>query len=122
MPKIKRLRANAECRVWSKRGKSNAWSLEAQDDYDTSAVCQVALEIQGNDKRGYNLVMSPAGFFTADNWHESLPEAMESAQEMFGVGPEQWEVVESLILFPKERGKSPMPQYSSVKRINARSG
>ena len=32
----------------------------------------VALEIQGDGANGYHLVMSPAGCFTADSWHESI--------------------------------------------------
>ena len=50
----------------------------------------IELEIQGDEINGYNLVMSPEGFFTADYWYETKEEAMESAEELFGVTRLEW--------------------------------
>ena len=58
------LLARTRVRVW---GTKDSWSLAphrtlASDGRD----CEVRLEIVGDNENGYNLVMSPAGFFTAD--------------------------------------------------------
>jgi hypothetical protein len=50
------------------------------------------LEIVGDNKNGYNLVMSPAGFFTADHWYESKDDALAAASELFGLARESWKV------------------------------
>jgi hypothetical protein len=54
--------------------------------------CVVRLEIQGNDAHGYNLIMSPAGFFSADYWYETFEDALASAEELFGVGRRDWDM------------------------------
>jgi len=74
--------------IW---GTSNAWSLEPSSgikERRTEALTE--LEIQGTEKDGYNLVMSPEGFFTADYWYETQKEAIESAEELFGVKEAEW--------------------------------
>ena len=50
----------------------------------------MTLEIQGDAKNGYHLVMSPEGCFTADTWHESVEDAKATAEEAFGVPPHEW--------------------------------
>jgi hypothetical protein len=50
----------------------------------------VELEIQGDEKNGFHLVMSPDGCFTADTWHESVEDAKDTAHRLFGVGFEEW--------------------------------
>jgi hypothetical protein len=34
--------------------------------------------------------MSPAGYFTADTWHETVEDAKDAAHRVFGVPPEAW--------------------------------
>ena len=72
-------------------GTYNAWKVAAPSD-PTSSVQEraVALEIQGVAKKGYHLIMSPSGCFTADSWHETIEEAMDSALRVFDVRPEEW--------------------------------
>ena len=75
-------------RIW---GTRNHWALSpARLDETIFQDCDVALEIQGSPKHGYHLVMSPHGFFAADNWYSTQADALEAAQELFGVGPDQW--------------------------------
>ncbi len=74
-------------------GSKNGWSLGAEAAGGRPVVateCDVLLEIQGTKKHGYHLVMAPQGFFTADHWFETQQEALENAQELFGVAPESW--------------------------------
>lgn len=52
--------------------------------------CPVALEIQGTDRDGYHLVMSPQGVFTADSWHPTLRDAVAAAEELFDVSEDGW--------------------------------
>jgi len=74
--------------IW---GTSNAWSLLPDPNKnEPSTECEAYLEIQGNEKDGYHLVMSPNGFFTADNWYETKKEAIDSAEELFGVKESEW--------------------------------
>ena len=80
--------ARTKSRVW---GSKNAWSLTPHRGFEGDGrECAVDLEIDGDDKSGYHLIMSPAGFFTADSWHETLADALAAAAEMFGVAPENW--------------------------------
>jgi hypothetical protein len=73
------------------RGTSNAWKVADSSDPPTTVQDrQVALEIQGNARDGYHLRMSPAGCFPADTWHQSLEEARDTAQRLFGVPPDGW--------------------------------
>ena len=72
-------------------GCGDAWKVA--EPSDTSALVQrrrVELEIQGDGKNGYHLVMSPEGCFTADTWHETLEDAKDTAHQIFGVGPGDW--------------------------------
>lgn len=52
--------------------------------------CDVELEIRGDDRNGYHLVMTPEGFFTADSWHETQRDAMQAAHDCFGVITKEW--------------------------------
>ena len=75
-------------RVW---GTKNAWSLSPFRTADEpNQECDVELEIQGDDRDGYHLVMSPHGFFTADSWHQTKQDALDTASELFGVLPDAW--------------------------------
>jgi len=80
--------AITKVRIW---GTKNCWSL-SPDAYNNShgTDCSVELEIQGDDRNGYHLVMSPSGFFTADNWYETQQDAIDDAIELFGVHADQW--------------------------------
>jgi hypothetical protein len=72
-------------------GTPNSWSLAARPG--ETFPCQkreVQLEIQGDPKNGYHLIQRPEGFFTADSWHATLRDALESAYELFNVRPEEW--------------------------------
>lgn len=82
--------AKARVQVW---GTSDSWSLAPHAGSEQQGkLCDVELEIQGNDKDGYHLVMTPAGFFAADSWHESQEAAQASAAELFGTKPSDWSV------------------------------
>lgn len=73
------------------RGSGNAWKVAEPSDPPASVQERVVtLEIQGNAADGYHLVMSPAGCFTADTWHESVEDAKDTAAEVFGVLPDEW--------------------------------
>jgi hypothetical protein len=72
-------------------GTASSWSLTPQPGYSSEGRdCSVELEIQGDPKNGYHLVMAPEGFFTADSWHQSLDEALASAHELFDVIASEW--------------------------------
>ena len=74
------------------RGSANAWQVAGPAD--PAATVQeraVTLEILGNAQDGYHLVMSPAGCFTADTWHQTVEEAKDTAHRVFGVPPAGWE-------------------------------
>jgi len=72
-------------------GTSHAWRLSVQaDQSEEFKECEVSLEIQGDSRNGYHLVMSPSGFFTADAWHETKQDALESAHELFGIEFDEW--------------------------------
>lgn len=82
------MNASAEVLI---RGYGNAWKVA--EPSDTGVLVQrrvVELEIQGDSKDGYHLVMSPEGCFTADTWHETFEDAMDTAQRLFGVPSEAW--------------------------------
>lgn len=73
------------------RGSGNAWKVAEPSDPPARVEDRVVtLEIQGNAADGYHLVMSPAGCFTADTWHESVEDAKATATEVFGVPPHEW--------------------------------
>ena len=72
-------------------GTANSWGLTPQPGYASEGRdCAIGLEIQGDPKSGYHLVMAPEGFFTADSWHQSLDEALASARELFDVTASEW--------------------------------
>ena len=80
--------ATTTTRIW---GTRNAWSAERTGGPDQpNTECTVQLEIQGDDRNGYNLVMSPEGFFTADSWHPTKNDAIDAACEIFGVSETSW--------------------------------
>ncbi len=82
------IRTTVKARVW---GTHDAWRLcPFRSPEEPSQDCEVELEIQGDDRSGYHLVMSPSGFFTADNWYETKQEALDTAHRVFGVGPDEW--------------------------------
>jgi hypothetical protein len=72
-------------------GSGNAWKVgEPSDSAAQARERPVTLEIQGDAKNGYHLVMSPEGCFTADTWHESIADAKATAEELFNVPPDGW--------------------------------
>jgi hypothetical protein len=80
--------ATTKAQIW---GTRNAWSLSPNRGSNApSQECDVALEIQGDDRNGYHLVMTPSGFFAADSWYQTKQEALEDAEELFGVCRDEW--------------------------------
>jgi hypothetical protein len=80
--------ATTKARIW---GTANAWSLSQSGGSDQpNQECIVELEIQGDDRNGYHLVMTPSGYFTADSWHPTKHDAVESARELFGIDQYAW--------------------------------
>jgi hypothetical protein len=72
-------------------GSGNAWKVAEPSDPPAGVQeREVVLEIQGDAANGYHLVMSPAGCFSADTWHESAEDAKAAAAEVFGVAPDGW--------------------------------
>jgi len=85
---MEKIRATARAKVW---GTSRAWSLAPNESKEAPYTeCMVNLVIQGTKKNGYHLIMSPEGYFAADNWYESKKDAFESAYELFGVTEGEW--------------------------------
>ncbi len=74
-------------------GTKNAWSIESDKSNVPRTETIVELEIQGTYRNGYNLVMSPDGFFTADYWYKTIDEAFVAGQELFSVSKTQWRKV-----------------------------
>ena len=80
--------AQAHARIY---GIPGSWSLAPIPDSALNArECGISLELQGDEDDGYHLVMSPTGFFTADNWYASKDEALIAAFELFGISREAW--------------------------------
>lgn len=72
-----------KARIW---GTTNAWSLTSfAGTQQPNHECCVVLEIQGDDQNGYHLVKSPFGYVTADSWHPTKQDALQSASELFDV-------------------------------------
>ena len=83
------LKATVTAKIW---GTKNSWSLAPNSEADkrSPTAVSVALTVEGNDKDGYNLVMNPDGFFTADHWYESEDDARASAAELFDASQIEW--------------------------------
>jgi len=82
------MKANAMALI---SGTCNAWKVaEPSDPASTVQERLVALEIQGDAKNGYHLIMSPSGCFTADSRHETIADAIDSARRLFGVRSDAW--------------------------------
>jgi hypothetical protein len=64
--------------------------VDATSTSPHTAQRRVELEIQGDDKWGYHLVMSPDGLPFADSSHDTLEDALESARSLFGVPLDGW--------------------------------
>ncbi|MCI0640829.1 MAG: hypothetical protein L0Y72_25665 [Gemmataceae bacterium] len=72
-------------------GTSNSWKVaEPSDPAATVQERAVTLEIQGDAKNGYHLIMSPSGCFTADSWHETIEDAIDTSRRLFDVRPDGW--------------------------------
>lgn len=76
-------------------GGRDAWKIAEPNDPQVLER-DVRLEIQGDDRGGYHLVLTPEGCFTADTWHETLAEAIEEAANRFGVLKSAWSPVGTL--------------------------
>ena len=80
--------ATIRARIW---GTRNYWSAaQTGGPEQPNCECSVELEIQGNSRNGYHLVMSPSGFFVADSWHPTKQDALDTAYEIFGVEKSAW--------------------------------
>ena len=67
------------------------WTVaDASDLGEHVRDVEVSLEIQGDEKQGYFLVMSPEGGFTTDDWYATREEALRAACELFGVPVDAW--------------------------------
>ena len=72
-------------------GTHDCWKVATQAD--SASLTQdrlVTLEIQGDPKAGYHLIMTPEGCFTADSWHPTIDDAMDAAYRIFGVLRGSW--------------------------------
>ena len=65
-------------------GSERAWSLSPLSTDSEGRCVLVEVEIVGSQRQGFHLVLSPAGFLTADTWHLEESEALESMKELFG--------------------------------------
>ena len=79
--------AFTETRVW---GSTNCWSVAPGQLPGDGRMCPVRLEIQGEGKSGFHLVMEPTGFFAADTWHATEAEAIAAAAALLGVATDAW--------------------------------
>ncbi len=85
------LSAKASTTVFPTKGGWTLGPVEGRGGRAAAGTeCEVRLEIQGTRKAGYNLAVSPGGFFTADHWFKTKAEALESAEELFGVRESDW--------------------------------
>jgi hypothetical protein len=70
------------------------WEIVADATAISATVADkdFSIEIQG-DGQGFFLLVyrSIDGEFSADEWHETLTEAFDSAAEMFGLKRSEWE-------------------------------
>jgi hypothetical protein len=88
---MERLHAETRATVW---GSETGWSLAPSSSIaDASRTVPVSLSIEGDGGGGYLLVQSPDGFFTADEWFHTIDEALDYAQELYGVERDAWKVV-----------------------------
>jgi hypothetical protein len=78
-------------------GAGNAWNVAQPSDTAASVRERIVLlEISGDDRDGYHLIMSPEGCFTADTWHECKDDALDTAERLFNVRPDDWRPKESI--------------------------
>ncbi len=83
------LKTKVRADIYSQR--YDAWKIaEPSDPAGDVKTVSVRLEIRGNDKDGYHLVMTPDGCFTADNWYATEAEAVSDATELFGTDEADW--------------------------------
>jgi len=83
------LKCSVRARIISER--HSAWKVAG--DHEGSQYLKdviVDLEIVGQASTGFNLVMTPEGCFTADNWFETQDDAMAAAEETFGASQVRW--------------------------------
>ncbi len=67
------------------------WKIaESSDDSKYVKTLVVSLSIQGDPQNGYHLLMQPEGCFCADYHYQTKDEALEDAQELFGVAASSW--------------------------------
>jgi hypothetical protein len=72
-------------------GGGDCWKVaEPRDPPHTVKERTVRLEIVGDDQNGYHLNMSPDGCFTADTWHATMAEALDTAKRLFNVDRSAW--------------------------------
>lgn len=99
--------AFAEARVW---GSTNCWSLEGGRLPGDGRTCRIRLEIQGEEKSGFHLVMEPEGFCAADTWHETEAAAIAAATSLLGLARVAWSAHERPsvgVLSPADRTLEP---------------
>jgi hypothetical protein len=53
----------------------------------------VVLTISGDDVIGYNLCISPTGYFSSDYWYGNIDLAYNAAIELFDVGKDRWHLI-----------------------------
>ena len=75
-------------------GMGDCWKIAEPSDYPSTVNDRaVLLEISGDDQNGYHLNMSPEGCFTADTWHQTKADAIETAERLFSVPKSAWRPV-----------------------------
>jgi hypothetical protein len=81
------IHAEIRATIW---GTHDAWSLaQGSSTHEGPTETRVRLTLREGDG-GYFLLQSPDGFFTADTWHATLADALDTAQRCFGVRPRDW--------------------------------
>jgi hypothetical protein len=82
------MKASATVKIW---GTTNCWKVATTTDPAEYVQERfIELEIQGDETNGFHLNVSPAGCFTADSWHPTIGDAMETAERLFGVERAAW--------------------------------
>ena len=80
--------AKTTARIW---GSPNAWSLApAKGGPPPWRDSDVSLEIRGNPRDGFHLVIRPDGFFATDYGYASQQEAISGAKQLFDLPEHRW--------------------------------
>ena len=91
---IKGLRNHASIHnrpTWIIGRPPGGWQGAAASD-PLAQLLPFRFEVQGDETGGYLLILeSTDGVYAADTWHETMAGAFGSAEDGFGVRPDEWE-------------------------------